>query len=736
MPAMRTGTADSDLDSNLGKIYAIYICGFLAISILLLMAEQLSGSSALTSKIFAGLTIALYLLIAVQARNGEIGEFLLAGRAVPAASNGMAAAAIWLSLAASIGLAGTLYASGFDGHAILTGLMAGLVLIGVLIAPYLRKLGAQSVPDFFGARYGRAVQVLTALLLMLSLLALLVAQLMAIAEIGKETFAIPPPWAPWTATLLVAAPVFLGGMKGATWSQVAQYFIALFALLAIVIVAAVQVTGWPIPALSFGEALNRVSALEVELIEKGLADPGTLKPHTAAFLRVDLANYLALTLSVALGTACFPPLLSRYLTTRSVRETRLSVAWSAFFALLIALMLPAYAVYTKAQIYGLLAKETALADLPDWLEPHLRADRVRVHGLSLAMMDEARSVLRSGSQDDASLDRHLKTRAPSSAAAAALLELGEPVRAAVVEAARSTLSVTEQDTWSAFRRRVLPAAAELSGDTAGKLTEGSLWINPTAFMAVAADVARPIANAGGLMKGLATAGALAALLAGASGVLLVLTSALGHDLYVRSADRTAPDQRRLLVLRLASVVFAGAAATLAARPLADYAALAAWSFSLLASALFPALVLGVWWKRTTAWGAAAGMVAGFGVSLYYLAGPQFFPVSFQAMWSPFSIAGEEAIATLETLKAAWAAADGDAKVTAYAALAAHARTLSDWFGINPAAAALFGVPAGFAVAMLVSLLTPRPGIDTLSLVDEMRRAKGEEILPLAPAPAP
>jgi len=193
-------------------------------------------------------------------------------------------------------------------------------------------------------------------------------------------------------------------------------------------------------------------------------------------------------------------------------------------------------------------------------------------------------------------------------------------------------------------------------------------------------------------------------------------------------DQNAPTARRLVVSRVLLVVVAALAAYVASTKPSDILAMVSWAFSLAAAGLFPALVLGVWWKRANSAGAVAGMVAGFGVCLYYLLGTRYGAVGFYEMWSGLSSASPEAAAKFAELKAAWATATGDAQAAAWTALDKHAQTIANWWGVKNLSAAAFGLPVGFLVMIVVSRLTREPSREMQDFIEEIRIPRGRTIM--------
>lgn len=219
-----------------------------------------------------------------------------------------------------------------------------------------------------------------------------------------------------------------------------------------------------------------------------------------------------------------------------------------------------------------------------------------------------------------------------------------------------------------------------------------------------------------VIAGLVAAGGLAAALSTADGLLLAIANALSHNIYYKMIDTQAPTSRRLIVSRILLVVVAVIAAYVASTKPADILAMVAWAFSIAAAGLFPALVLGVWWKRANKTGAIVGIIAGFGLCLYYLIGTRYYAVGFYEMWSGLW-SQQCAVTKFAELKAAWEGAAPEVKAAAWKALDAHAQKMANWFGVANISSALFGIPAGVIGIMEWSHCSPRhhPGRCRISL---------------------
>jgi cation/acetate symporter len=447
----------------------------------------------------------------------------------------------------------------------------------------------------------------------------------------------------------------LGGMKAVTWTQVAQYIVLIVAYLIPVVWMSAKKFGLPIPQLTYGQALQSISQLEQEFVQKGLATQASLNTtHTAPFSRYSPANYFWLIFCLMVGTASLPHVLMRYFTTPSVREARQSVAWSLLFIFMLYFTAPAYAAFSKLEVYSTLIGKN-IADLPQWVYSWGKLGLVNICG----------------------------------------------------KAAASAAVVAE-------------SCKALAGHT------GVLRLQDFGINADVVVISTPeIAGLPYVITGLVAAGGLAAALSTADGLLLALANALSHDIYYKMVNPNAPTKQRLIISRVLLVIVAIAAAWTAAQRPADILAMVAWAFSLAAGGLFPALVLGVWWKRTTKQGAIWGMAAGFFVTLGYLLVTRYFPgfgvqyLGMSALLNPVTWAP---IVDLKVAMAAPNAMDG------WVTLAHPMASKVGWFNINNISAAAFGLPIGFAVMIIVSLMTPAPSKEMQDFIDECRKPKGKTMM--------
>jgi cation/acetate symporter len=662
---MATQLKGSFLD-NLGKIYAIYTGGFIGFVILLGILEWIGLSNVWIGYLFMFLTIGVYALIGYLSRTAQVSEYYVAGRVVPAFYNGMATGSDWMSAASFISMAGGLYVAGYDGLAFVLGWTGGYVLVAILLAPYLRKFGQYTVPDFLGTRYGGNIPRFIGILVLLAAsFTYVVAQVNGVGLVASRYLQLDFQIACFVGLLGILVCSMLGGMRAVTWTQVAQYIILIIAYLMPVVILSAQVTGVPIPELMYGQVLQKIQALEPTL--------GIVKSHVAPFVNAKgeydfyaALNYFSLIFCLMIGTASLPHILMRYFTTPNVKQARQSVGWSLFFIFLLYFTAPSYAAFAKLEVYQNIIGQS-VATLPAWVQSWGAVGLV-------------------GACDAAN--------------AAELFSICKGV----------------------------------AGNADGILQLAEFKIHPDAIVLATPE----IAGLPFVVSGLVMAGGLAAALSTADGLLLAIANALSHDVYYRMVDPHASTKRRLIASRVLLVLVAIAAAFVAGLRLDYIIAMVAWAFSIAASGLFAALVLGIWWKRTTGAGASLGMLSGFVVCLFYLISTYFYPDWFIATFGAADkVAGmTDLAAKVAEAKAALAAAGDTAtaeiKSAVGAAEAAYKTYLTNnatWWGIKNISCGMFGIPVAFAVTIVVSLLTKAPSKEMQDFIDSVRVPRGGVALP-------
>ena len=662
---MATQLKGSFLD-NLGKIYAIYTGGFVGFVILLGILEWIGLSNIWIGYLFMFLTIGVYALIGWLSRTAQVSEYYVAGRVVPAFYNGMATGSDWMSAASFISMAGGLYVAGYDGLAFVLGWTGGYVLVAILLAPYLRKFGQYTVPDFLGTRYGGNLPRFIGILVLLAAsFTYVVAQVNGVGLIASRYLQLDFQVACFVGLLGILVCSMLGGMRAVTWTQVAQYIILIVAYLVPVVILSAQVTGVPIPELMYGQVLQKIQALEPTL--------GIVKSHVTPFVNAKgeydfyaALNFFALIFCLMIGTASLPHILMRYFTTPNVKQARQSVGWSLFFIFLLYFTAPSYAAFAKLEVYQNIIGQS-VATLPAWVQ---------------------------------------------SWGAVGLVGACDAVNAA----------------------EIFAMCKGVTGNADGILQLAEFKIHADAIVLATPE----IAGLPFVVSGLVMAGGLAAALSTADGLLLAIANALSHDVYYRMIDPHASTKNWLITSRALLVLVAIAAAFVAGMRLDYIIAMVAWAFSIAASGLFAALVLGIWWKRTTGIAASLGMLSGFVVCLFYLISTYFYPDWFIATFGAADrVTGmSDLAAKVAEAKAALAAA-GDAATAEVKAAVGAAETAyktyltnnATWFGIKNISCGMFGIPVAFVVTIVVSLFTKAPSKEMQDFIDSVRVPRGGVALP-------
>jgi len=350
--ATQTSASSSDFIKNLGKMYGTYTGGFIAFILLLAVLEQVGVPNKILGYLFVFFTLAVYAIIGVMTRTAEVSEYYVAGRRVPAFYNGMATGADWMSAASFVGMAGTLFLLGYDGIAWVLGWTGGFVLVSILIGPYLRKFGAYTVPDFLSFRYGgNFARALGVIVLVACSFTYVTAQIYGTGLIASRFLGMQFEIAVFAGLVGILLCAMLGGMRAVTWTQIAQYVVLIIAYLTPIVILSTKKYGIPIPELTYGQAIVDITAREQQMLATGLATVTGLKPHIAPFINYSPLNFFAIIMCMMVGTASLPHILMRYFTTPSVREARQSVAWSLLFIFLLYFSAPAYAAFSKLEVY-------------------------------------------------------------------------------------------------------------------------------------------------------------------------------------------------------------------------------------------------------------------------------------------------------------------------------------------------------------------------------------------------
>jgi cation/acetate symporter len=669
---------------KLSRYYLWYSACFAAFLVTLAILEREGVPRIWIGYLFLFATIGLYAAIGVISRTSNVSEYYVAGRRVPALFNGMATAADWISAASFISLAGGLYLRGFDGLAYIMGWTGGYCLVALLIAPYLRKFAQYTIPDFLAARYGGAngrgvpVRLIAVAATIVVSFTYVVAQIYAVGLIASRFTGVDFSVGIFLGLASILVCSFLGGMRAITWTQVAQYIIILVAFLVPTIWLSVKHTGNPLPQVAYGAVMPKLAAREAVIG----ADPkeSAVRAQFAQRAEDYAARLRALPASWEDG----------------VRGAQLALD---------------KARSRNAALVDIRNAERALIAYPKSAEDAAREwQAARNANLARAQPPEPYATPFPG-QTEAQSD----IRRNNFLALVFCLMVGTAALPHILMRSNTVASVREARIsvfWTLFFVLLIyltiPALAVLvkyelysslvGSDFSALPTWVSYWANvdkatplisiadinhdgivQLAEIAIDGDMlvlASP--EIGGLpyvVSGLVAAGGLAAALSTADGLLLAISNALSHDVYYKVVDPHASTQKRVTISKLLLLTVAFIAAYAASQKPADILSLVGAAFSLAASTLFPSLVLGVFWKRANHHGAIAAMVAGFTVCLYYM---------------------------VHTTPLFGGSASGQ------------------WLHIAPISAGVFGVPAGIAALLLVSLITKEPDSRTHALVDYLR----------------
>ena len=676
---------------NLNKVYTWYTGGFIAFVIVLALLEQMGLSRQWIGFVFLLATIGLYAGIGIMSRTNDAAEYYVAGRRVPAVYNGMATGADWMSAASFIGMAGTLYLTGYAGLAFIMGWTGGYCLVALFLAPYMRKFGQFTVPDFLGERYGgnlpRFIGIVAAILCSFTYV---VAQIYGVGLITSRLTGVQFELGIFLGLGGILVCSFLGGMRAVTWTQVAQYIILIVAYMIPVVWLSVKQTSVPVPQAIYGFQLEKVTALEKKLT----ADPKELEvrevfkqrsaalaeklkdPATALAADKAAAEKKVTDLKAANGAASEIAAAEKALAAMPKDATAAKTAWTAA---------KASADNKSKPLNGMPAHATQYAGDPNGDAAAQKAyDVSRRNFLALIFC-----LMVGTAALPHILMRYYTVPSVKEARESVswslffifLLYFTAPALAVLVKYEVFTLVVgtpfDQLPAWVASWAKVDPTL--LSVTDVNK--DGILQLNEMSIGGDIVVLATP--EIGGLpyvISGLVAAGGLAAALSTADGLLLTIANALSHDLYSKMIDPNASTARRVALSKMLLLLVALAAAYVASQKPADILFLVSAAFSFAAAAFFPALTLGIFWKRATGIAASLGMVAGLGTTFYYMITTQPWMRGVFGVTSPVQL----------------------------------------WWDIQPISAGLFGVPIGFAVIILVSLVTPAPSRKIQQLVEYVR----------------
>ena len=553
-------------------------------------------SVQLWTYIIVGLTFALYIFIAIKSKAGSTKEFYVAGGGVSPLANGMATAADWMSAASFISMAGIIAFSGYDGSVYLMGWTGGYVLLALLLAPYLRKFGKFTVPDFIGDRYysqsARLVAVVCALIVSFTYVA---GQMRGVGIVFSRFLEVDINTGVYIGMAIVLFYAVLGGMKGITYTQVAQYCVLIFAFMVPAFFISFQMTGNPIPQFGMGSTINDGSGQY--LLEKlnNLSTDLGFSAYTSGEKTVP--DVLAITLALMVGTAGLPHVIVRFFTVKRMRDARKSVGLALLFIALLYATAPAIAVFAKTNLIETVSNKP-YSEMPGWFKNW-----------------ENTGLIKFNDKNNDGLIQY-----------------------------QASKNINELEIDNDIMVLANPEIADLPA-----------WV-----------------------IALVAAGGLAAALSTAAGLLLVISTSVSNDLVKKIINPSISEKSELWTARISASFAVLIAGYFGINPPDFVAAVVALAFGLAAASLFPAIVLGIFFKRINKQGAISGMLAGISLMLFYM-------MKYKLGWL-----GEMPD------KSEW------------------------WFGISPEGFGTIAMCVNFVVSIIVSYLTSKPPKEIYEMVETIR----------------
>ena len=513
--------------------------------------------------IFVGLSFALYIGIAIASRAKSTNDFYVAGKGVNPVANGMATAADWMSAASFLSMAGLIAFLGRDGSVYLMGWTGGYVLLALLLAPYLRKYGKYTVPDFIGERYySNVARVVAVICLIFISFTYIAGQMRGVGIVFSRFLEVEIEMGVIIGMGIVFIYAVLGGMKGITYTQVAQYCVMIFAYLVPAIFLSIMLTGNPIPQLGFGDKLLNSDIYLIDKLDKTIIDLG-FSPYTE--YSKSLIDIFCITAALMFGTAGLPHVIVRFFTVPNMLAARRSAGYALVFIAILYTTAPAVASFARLNFIDSV-QNTSYEDAPDWFKNWENI------GL-ISWMDKNQD----GKMQYSSGSPFVESR---------------------------------------------PVFANDRGSQGQRLLENEANTSSSNEVYLDRDIivlANPeIANLPIWVIALVAAGGLAAALSTAAGLLLVISSSISHDLMKQTFMPQITEKKELLYARLAAGITILLAGLLGIFPPAFVAQVVAFAFGLAASTLFPVLFMGIFSKKTTKEAAIGGMLTGLVFTFSYI----------------------------------------------------------------------------------------------------------------------
>jgi len=511
--------------------------------------------------IFVFLSFALYIGIAIWSRAGSTEEFYVAGGGVHPIANGMATAADWMSAASFISMAGIIAFMGYDGTVYLMGWTGGYVILALLLAPYLRKFGEFTVPDFIGTRYyssgARIVAVASLIVISFTYIA---GQMRGVGIVFSQFLDIPIFWGVIVGMAIVFMYAVLGGMKGITYTQVAQYCVLIFAYLVPAIFISMLMTGVPIPQLGLGAEVIDGSGLSVlAKLDATLVDLG-FTPYTDG--SKSTIDVFAITMALMIGTAGLPHVIVRFFTVPKVSDARMSAGYALLFIAILYTTAPAVGAFARLNFVETV-HDTSYTEVADWFKS----------------WEDIGLIGWQDKNGDGKIQYH--PGAPFE---------GKPT----------------------FRGRASDGSRQVTN--ASTDSDNEVYVDRDIMVLANPEIAALPA----WVIALVAAGGLAAALSTAAGLLLVISASVSHDLFKKTFARGLSDKQELRLARISAAVAVVIAGYYGIYPFGFVAQVVAFAFGLAAASLFPAILLGIFDKRMNKEGAIAGMVVGLSFTATYI----------------------------------------------------------------------------------------------------------------------
>ncbi len=520
-------------------------------------------STQLLTYIVVGLSFALYIGIAIWSRAGTTKEFYVAGGNVHPIANGMATAADWMSAASFISMAGIIAFSGYDGSVYLMGWTGGYVLLALLLAPYLRKFGQFTVPDFIGERYySKSARVVAVICLIFISFTYVAGQMRGVGVVFSRFLEVEITTGVLIGMTVVFFYAVMGGMKGITYTQVAQFCVLIFAYMVPAIFISILITGNPVPQLGFGSEVADGSGLTVlEKLDRVLLDFG-FTPYTES--NKSTIDVFAITMALMVGTAGLPHVIVRFFTVPKVSDARKSAGYALIFIAILYTTAPAVGAFARLNFIETV-HNTSYQEAPAWVKTW--------EGIGLI----------------AWLDKNNDGKIQYAA--------GSPFEGAP--------NFTSEK----------GASGQLQVNNIANDNANEIYVDRDIMV-----LANPeIANLPPWVIALVAAGGLAAALSTAAGLLLVVSTSISHDLLKKTLAPDISEKQELFYARLAAAVAVGVAGYLGINPPGFVAQVVAFAFGLAAASLFPAIFLGIFVRNMNREGAIAGMLSGLIFTFSYIA---------------------------------------------------------------------------------------------------------------------